>query len=139
MKTATYKPKPITKKLAVDHVPTGIHLSRHFVGTVTVKEPSKLFDSNGFLARVHKVLESEDVNLVGEATHVFSNESFTSVIALSESHISIHTWPERHVVQLDVFLCNYLHDNTAKCERIFDTIVEYFEPVSVQKIAIERL
>lgn len=88
---------------------------------------------------LHKVLKKEGVQCVGEVSHDFYNNSFTSVFVLAESHVSIHTWPERHAVQLDVFLCNYMNDNTDKCKRIFESIIEYFEPTEVDRIYVDRL
>ncbi len=115
-------------------------LSRHCVATITVVDDAKLYDAEGFIAAVNTITDRESVQRVGEITHIFPNESFTSVIALAESHVSIHTWPERLTAQLDVFLCNYVHDNTEKCERIFESVIEYFGPVAqVERTYIDRL
>ena len=38
--------------------------------------------------------------------HVFSpNQGVSGVVILAESHISIHTWPERNFAAVDVFMC----------------------------------
>ena len=37
--------------------------------------------------------------------HDFGNGGVTGVLLLAESHISIHTWPEKSFVALDIFLC----------------------------------
>jgi S-adenosylmethionine decarboxylase len=37
---------------------------------------------------------------------------FTGVICLSESHISIHTWPENFKMCVDVFMCNNERSDT---------------------------
>lgn len=114
--------------------------SRHCVATIIVKDEAKLIDAKGFVASMNEMLDKESVQRVGEITHVFPNESFTSVIALAESHVSVHTWPERLTVQLDVFLCNYMHDNTEKCERIFESVIEYFSPTAqIERTYIDRL
>ena len=34
----------------------------------------------------------------------------TGVALLAESHISIHTWPERDYAAVDIFLCGHDHD-----------------------------
>jgi len=38
--------------------------------------------------------------------HKFGGEEgITGVLVLSESHISIHTWPEEKFIALDIFMC----------------------------------
>jgi len=114
-------------------------LSRHCIATVIVNNPQVLLDSQSFSDTVHKIVKEEGAQCVGEVSHEFYNHSFTSIFALAESHISVHTWPERFAVQLDVFLCNYMHDNTDKCERIFEALIDYFDPVEVDRTYVERL
>lgn len=44
--------------------------------------------------------------ILHEHFHVFSEGGGVSgVIVLSESHISIHTWPERGYAAIDIFMC----------------------------------
>lgn len=39
-------------------------------------------------------------------THKFGEgEGVTTVIALAESHISIHTWPEFKTATIDIYMC----------------------------------
>lgn len=119
---------------------TPLTFSRHCVATVIVKDQVKLFDSSACTNAVKNILDKETVQCIGEITHDFYNRSFTSVFALAESHISIHTWPERFTVQLDVFLCNYRTDNTEKCERIFEAILEYFGPATeIERTHLDRI
>lgn len=37
--------------------------------------------------------------------HFTPNEGVSGVAVLAESHISIHTWPERNFAALDIFMC----------------------------------
>ena len=37
--------------------------------------------------------------------HQFSPQGVTGIVLLAESHISIHTWPERGEAAVDVFTC----------------------------------
>ena len=37
--------------------------------------------------------------------HFSPNGGVSGVIVLAESHISIHTWPERHFAAIDIFMC----------------------------------
>lgn len=38
-------------------------------------------------------------------SHHFEPQGVTAICLLSESHISIHTWPEREEAAVDVFTC----------------------------------
>ncbi len=51
----------------------------------------------------------------------------TGIIALAESHISFHTWPEFWYISIDIFVCNLKHNNSEKAEKIFEEILEFFE------------
>lgn len=37
--------------------------------------------------------------------HFTPNGGITGVVVLAESHISIHSWPEREYCALDIFMC----------------------------------
>lgn len=114
-------------------------LSKHCLGTLVVGNADKLFDGPGCIDALKKILGKNNVICLGEQLHQFPNNSFTLLVALSESHISIHTWPERLTVQLDVFLCNYMNNNTVMCEDIYNSIVEYFETTETNTTILERL
>lgn len=114
-------------------------MSRHCLGTIIVKDSAVLFDGDACQKAVRDILRSNDATCLGEQLHEFPNKSFTLLVALSESHISIHTWPERMAVQLDVFLYNYIHNNTEKCQNIYDDLVEYFGAADANTTTIERI
>jgi S-adenosylmethionine decarboxylase len=43
--------------------------------------------------------------LIALHSHKFSPQGVTAVALLSESHISIHTWPENGIAVCDIFTC----------------------------------
>ncbi|MDH4181304.1 MAG: S-adenosylmethionine decarboxylase, partial [Betaproteobacteria bacterium] len=55
-----------------------------------------------------------------------------------ESHLAIHTWPELDAVTIDVYVCNFTTDNTAKAERVFATLKSRFAPARSSFQAIQR-
>jgi S-adenosylmethionine decarboxylase len=114
-------------------------LSKHCLGTIVCGDSNKLFDSTGCAEALQVILKKYDVQCIGQQLYEFPNKSYTILVALAESHISIHTWPERLTVQLDVFLCNYMHENSKKCEDIYNDIVEYFDATEQNTTLIERL
>ncbi len=44
-------------------------------------------------------------HVVGESFHRFSPQGVTGILAIAESHISIHTWPEFGYAAADIFAC----------------------------------
>jgi len=59
---------------------------------------------------LEKVLSDGARHAKAEILHTYFHkfdrgEGVTGVIALAESHISIHTWPEHKYMAIDVFMC----------------------------------
>lgn len=60
--------------------------------------------------------------------HQFSGSGGVSGVAvLAESHISVHTWPERHFAAFDVFMCG-------KCDpaEALPILRQFFEPTEME-------
>jgi S-adenosylmethionine decarboxylase proenzyme len=55
----------------------------------------------------------------------------TGAVVLAESHLAVHTWPERDGATLDVYVCNYTADNTAKAEQVYATLIKALKPADV--------
>jgi len=55
--------------------------------------------------------------------HFTPNGGVSGVAVLAESHISIHTWPERNYAALDIFMCGDTHPEKAIVvfEEVFET------------------
>ena len=66
--------------------------------------------------------------------HHFSPYSGVSgVVVLAESHISIHTWPEKNYAAIDIFMCGDCDPHDA-----FPAIKRAFQPGSVEVQHIKR-
>jgi S-adenosylmethionine decarboxylase proenzyme len=50
-------------------------------------------------------IERAKMTILNIFSHCFSPQGCTIVIALSESHISCHTWPENGCIAIDVYTC----------------------------------
>ena len=73
------------------------------------------------------------LTIVDQAWHRFPDWNgeaggITGTLLLAESHLAIHTWPERRGVTLDVYVCNFTDDNTGMAERLFETLMLAFRP-----------
>jgi len=83
------------------------------------------------------------LTLVGEKWHSFPGHEgqpggVTGMLLLAESHIAVHTWPERGGVTLDVYVCNVTSDNSGKAERLMHELVDAFKPGQAQKQRLQR-
>jgi S-adenosylmethionine decarboxylase len=60
--------------------------------------------------------------------HVFSeNGGISGVAVLAESHISIHTWPERGYAAVDIFMCG-----CAEPQKAVPVLRKHFKPEHLQ-------
>ena len=55
--------------------------------------------------------------------HFTPNNGISGVVVLAESHISVHTWPERKFAAFDIFMCG-----KTKPERAIPVIKQAFQP-----------
>lgn len=62
----------------------------------------------------------------------------TATILLAESHLCVHTWPEQRAVTLDVYVCNFGGDHTAKAHALMATLCALFEPAHVEQHCLQR-
>lgn len=62
----------------------------------------------------------------------------TGVVLLAESHVAVHTWPELAAVTLDVYVCNLLHDNSARAEQLLAALETAFAPTAVERHRVQR-
>ncbi len=66
--------------------------------------------------------------------HAFDNHGFTGILLLSESHMSIHTWPEYNYMALDVFSCA----SSAKLEKTIDSLKSKFKCNRIEEKRLNR-
>lgn len=83
------------------------------------------------------------LTIVGEKWHVFPDYQgepggVTGTLLLAESHLAVHTWPERRGVTLDVYVCNFEADNSDKAERLMGALEQAFKAAESQHQRIMR-
>jgi S-adenosylmethionine decarboxylase proenzyme len=82
--------------------------------------------------------EASGMTIVGDSFHQFEPAGVTGTVLLAESHLAIHTWPEHGFVTIDVYVCNYTTDNSAKAERLLREMQEAMKPQRIKFQAIHR-
>jgi S-adenosylmethionine decarboxylase proenzyme len=60
--------------------------------------------------------------VVGESFHRFSPQGVTGILAIAESHISIHTWPEYAYAAADIFSCGSSFHPREAAARLVDQL-----------------
>lgn len=110
----------------------------HKLLTLQVSETKKLTDSNAFVHFTDTIIDKYNLEKVGATVHDFDNQSFTIAVCLKESHICIHTWPEFNQLTLDVYLCNYMQDNSTKVRAISSDYIRFFNATPIKDIEINR-
>jgi len=65
----------------------------------------RLDDLQHMEAVLRQVIEVCGATLLHIHLHHFSPTGISGVAVLAESHISVHTWPERGFAAFDVFMC----------------------------------
>ena len=110
----------------------------HKLVTLHVDKTEKLTASTDFVTVTNSILEKYGLEKVGVVVHDFENNSFTISFCLKESHICIHTWPEYNQLTLDVYLCNYLQDNSHKVRSVVADYITYFEAKIIKDFEINR-
>jgi len=92
------------------------------------------------------VAACKDVGLTVLGDHFYQFEGLdatqvggaTGAVVFAESHLAIHTWPERDGATLDVYVCNVTSDNSAKAERLYETLIEALRPGDVMMERVWR-
>jgi S-adenosylmethionine decarboxylase len=88
---------------------------------------------------IEDIIKSFGFIVLGSYFHFFGCNAATGVIALAESHVSFHTWPEESYVSIDIFVCNFSKDNTQSANKLFDLLsLEIFKSGKIKKQIIKR-
>ncbi len=86
-----------------DNLTQRTHLARHKIVDFYGCNPSLLMFS-GYLENVMQQAASRaGCIIVGVKSHQFNPVGATVVVLVQESHLSIHTWPEKNKALVDVF------------------------------------
>jgi S-adenosylmethionine decarboxylase len=103
------------------------------------KNKKFLSDLNYFKKIIEKVLKISKINKIKSISYVFNGRGFTYLAILKESHLAFHTWPEKNLVNIDIFLCNFSQNNEKKIKSFLEEIEKILNPVSKIYKRIKRI
>ncbi|MEE9201576.1 MAG: adenosylmethionine decarboxylase [Dehalococcoidia bacterium] len=93
-----------------------------------------LLDDLGYIQDV--LLEAAvemGASVLGHSFHKFSPQGVTGIVAIAESHLAIHTWPEYGYAAVDIFTCGSVHPDRAS-----DVIVSRMRPREPAVFEVKR-
>ncbi|MGH8674540.1 MAG: polyamine aminopropyltransferase [Burkholderiales bacterium] len=114
----------------------GLHLIGDLTGCRC--DPQLLVDGKRFREKCVALVNASGLTVMDATFHQFEGSGFTGTVVLAESHLAVHTWPERQGLTLDVYVCNYSGDNSAKARSLFDSIVAHFDPAEIARQEVSR-
>ena len=95
--------------------PVGVHL---LINVYDVPHPELLTYLTRGRPIMEELIQELDLHVVAQTGHQFSPIGYTYAYVLSESHFTIHTYPEYRSCYLDLFCCNPQFDPVYAIERI---------------------
>ena len=85
-------------------------------------------------AILNEAVVAAGASVVKTVIHQFSPQGISGVVLISESHVTIHTWPEKGYAAVDVFTCG----DRKVAEKIRDLLEVRLEAGGSRVRAIER-
>ncbi|UYZ64960.1 S-adenosylmethionine decarboxylase family protein [Hymenobacter weizhouensis] len=111
----------------------GLHILATFAAP-----PAALTDAAACEAFFTQLIQDLQLTAVGAAYHAFPEGGFTAVVALTESHLSIHTWPEHGLATFDVFLSNFRRDNADRARQLYQATLAFFGGQEQSRTEVRR-
>jgi S-adenosylmethionine decarboxylase proenzyme len=84
------------------------------------------------------ICEHNHFSIIEKTEHSFENNGFSIVYLLAESHISIHSFPEKNYFAFDLYSCRKYDDNVAY-NTIYEFLILAFEAKREMPLIIDRL
>lgn len=107
----------------------GAHILADFWGC----QFEKLDDAKLLMGYLREAAKSANMTVLGEESFKFNPQGFTGLLLLSESHISIHTYPERGYAAIDVFTCG-----SGMTQKAIEYLKEVLQPDYVNEMVVQR-
>lgn len=107
-------------------------------------DPKYLTKVSSVKQKILQMVKRSGFKIVASRFHKFppgsnvTDGGITGVIVVGESHLAIHTWPEKNFVNLDIFFCSYSRDNSVKSRNIFKEFSGLYHPKKVSRKEVWR-
>lgn len=113
---------------------TGNIVGQHLLLTLSGCRPDRLSDEALLLKMVREAAIATGATVLEVRSHSFEPQGFTAIVMLSESHASLHTYPERGIAFWDCFTCGL----QCQPEHSIAKLVEALQPETVHHQIVRR-
>ena len=105
--------------------------------------PAWLTDADPLGAWCVAAVQAAGLQAVGQLFHTFPATEHgpggvTATVLLAESHVCVHTWPEKKTVTLDVYVCNFGGDHSSRAQQLMQTLIDRFAPEWTEQRSLDR-
>jgi len=114
------------------------HPGTHIIATLHTPHSDKIERYETFQQMTNQLIAEHNLQKLGEVYHNFKPAGFTGVVCLSESHLSVHTWPEYGKVNIDIYLSNHLRTNDDTVSHLYNAIKAYLEATVENEQLLKR-
>ena len=97
---------------------TSLQLGEHLICDLSGCNRELLMDSDRAYTLFSNAVRESGLTVLDEGYYKFSPYGFTGFLLLSESHASLHAWPEHGYCAIDVFTCNLSLNLSGLIERL---------------------
>lgn len=109
-------------------------LGQHYIVEASGCDPEIISSVSAVEEILVKAADLAGVQIWSISFHRFQPHGVSGVVVISESHLSVHTWPEVGYVALDIYTCG----KDAKPEIAVEYALEQFKATSVHVTEISR-
>ncbi len=109
-------------------------LGRQLILDLFECDPEALKDLEAVESALVEAARRAQATVVETTFHEFNPFGISGVVVISESHFSIHTWPEYRYAAVDIFSCG----NDLKPDRAVGYLVQRFASERVSVVELQR-
>lgn len=106
-----------------DSISTGKHM---ICDLANIRNMGRLESMTEMCALFDIICQKYDFTVLGKIEHVFDPQGLSLIYMLSESHISVHTFPEKQYLAMDIYTCRNYEDDSVYMG-IYRELVEWFD------------
>lgn len=106
---------------------------KHIIMDASGCSPELLNDLDYLRSLLVEAAKKANATVLNVAFHHFTPQGVSGVVVISESHLSIHTWPEYGYAALDFYTCGDIDPKVA-CEYVAEHLnAQYVQTTEVSR------